>query len=275
MPAMKSSSAYGWVTSIYYLLSVTCLLPHLRFSVVTYNTSFFEFVRGIKGNDWMGTDVGPEVWGKFRKAFKIQDILDKTDIKASYVMFKSGGRLVPKSAVKNPIYKLCSSWETVNETDINLKYWLGHLLFEHVREGDDNNSKSVNEVGEFLKNYNFKYTVQDVCDNRFSSLQIEDGRVIIHRLSVTGGKILSLGIFSEQNIVYYRIYFYYGTLDANVAIDAGSPDQKTQTNSSFDLNSSFSNAAEDNNDDAVFSMWLGHRYCRLLKRLEYSLILFY
>jgi hypothetical protein len=137
----------------------------------------------------MGTDVGPEVWGKFRKAFKIQDILDKIEIKASNVMLKSGGRLVPKSAVKNPIFKLCSSWETVNETDINLKYWLGHLLFEYVREGNDNNSKSVNDAEEFLKSYNLKYTVQDMCDNTFSSLRIDEhGRVIIHRLTVTGGK---------------------------------------------------------------------------------------
>ena len=195
MSAMKISSVYGWVTSIS-SFEYTFLFPHLRFSVVTYN-SFFEFVIDIKGNDWMGADVGPEVWGKFRKAYRIQEILDKTEIKASNVMLKSGGRLVPKSAVKNPIFKLCNSWETVNEADINLKYWLGRLLFEYVREGNDNNSKTVHEVEEFLKSYNFKYTVQDVCDNAFSSLRIDEhGRVIIHRLTVTGGKILLLGIFT-------------------------------------------------------------------------------
>eukprot|EP01036_Dinobryon_divergens_P029559 gene29559-38677_t len=201
--------------------------------------NFFEFVRGVngKGNDWMGQDVGDEMWGKFRQVYKLQEILDNTEIKASNVMSRSGGRLVPKSTAKNTIFALCSSWDSVSdENDIDLKYWLGHLLFEYVKRGDDN-SRSVSEVEEFLnsKTGNFNYSVQDVCDSRYSSLQInEHGRVVIHCFIITS--------------------------DINSVVEAGSPDQKAQT-----MHTSFSSAANDSNDASVFSMWLGHRFFEFVK----------
>jgi len=140
--------------------------------------SFFEYVKDQKGNGWMGTDVGPEIWGTFRKAYNTGGFLDRPKIYVN-IISGSGGRLLQKPSTQ--IHMLCNSWDSVNQEETEDRYWLGHLLFEYVKGGPDS-SRSVPEVAEFLKDRNSMLTVEDVCGSSLSSLQIENGVVLTRNL---------------------------------------------------------------------------------------------
>ena len=152
--------------------------------------SFFEYVKSVKGRDWMGADVGPEVWGNFRRDFKIGDILDRTDIKMKHVISGSAGRIISKP--NTVISMLCNSLSSVTD-EVDLKYWLGHLLFEYVEQGQGH-SRTISEVATFLETHNSKFTAHDVCGSIFSTLQITDGVVFTtKKLSVLTNNLTTTG----------------------------------------------------------------------------------
>lgn len=133
----------------------------------------------------MGADFGPDLWGRFRSSYaEVGDFLaQRTQIKMTTVISGSRGRLAPHPTRTN-IYTLCSSMaftliqlENNNEENvIDLQYWLGHLLYEYVKEGPGR-SRTETEVVEFLERNNSIFLVQDVCTKSFGWLEIHDNIV--------------------------------------------------------------------------------------------------
>jgi hypothetical protein len=135
----------------------------------------------------MGADFGPDLWGKFRVSnAELGDFLaQRTQIRMTTVISGSGGRLAPHPTKTN-IYTLCSSimafTDSYNvENLVDLKYWLGHLLYEYVKEGPGR-SRAESEVVEFLERNNSHFIVQDVCTKSFGWLKMYDNTVTAHEL---------------------------------------------------------------------------------------------
>ena len=156
---------------------------------------FFEFTKNVKGRNWMDAEFGPDLWGRFRNSYAdIGDFLDHRPlIRMGTVISRSGGRLAIHPTKSN-IYTLCSSLDIVNDTDIDLTYWLGHLLYMYVKEGPGR-SRSTDDVVEFLERYNnSNYIVQDVCANSFGWLRLHDdgSTVTAHELYTAPGPAIPL-----------------------------------------------------------------------------------
>jgi hypothetical protein len=144
----------------------------------------------------MGADFGPDLWGGFRSSYaEVGDFLaQKKQIKMTTVISGSGGRLAPHPNKTN-IYTLCSSMaftliqqENNNNNDenvIDLQYWLGHLLYEYVKEGPGR-SRAEAEVVEFLERNDSNFLVQDVCTKSFGWLEMHDNTVTALELYAPG-----------------------------------------------------------------------------------------